>query len=226
MKPIMLLPILASSLLTSCVYDTADSYVAPTKPIPGSKAHGYSEKTLRPQAKFPVRIAVARVQTRGSQIHLIEDRDFEREEHQQVISSLPQIRGMVNVDPGQLESTDTSYPELRKAARRLGCNMLAVYRFHASHQSKNASTLLSVATLGAAPTNSHTTNATVSLTLIDASTGYIYGVSEETARTKSLSTSWGNGDSKESAKQRAQQKAYDQLIENLPRFWNSVLKKS
>lgn len=222
MKASILLPVLSASLLTSCVYETSNDYVAPTSPIKGVKE---TNTNLRPTVHFPARIAVARVQTRGSQIYLIEDREFDRPEHQQTITSLPQISGIVNIDPGQLDSTSTNYTELRKAAHRLGCNMLAVYRFHSSSHTKDASTLVSVATLGFAPTNAHTTNATVSLTIFDASNGYIYGVSEETARSKSLSTTWGSDNSTTSAAHKAQQEAYDKLIHKLPTFWNSILRK-
>lgn len=100
--------------------------------------------------------------------------------------------------------------------------MLAVYQFNTTSRTKNGATILSVASLGAAPTNGHKATAHVSLTFIDANTGYIYGVIEESASASRLSTSWGSDNASRNAKHTANQKAVDKLMKKLPDFWQTV----
>jgi len=224
MKTKLILSAITATLLTSCTYESPDTYNAPTKPIPNQKSP--SNKNLRPTVKFPARIAIARVETNrySTTTRLIEDRSYERPEHLAQIASMPNIRSIVDIDPGLIEGPAT-YTNIRHAARRLGCNMVAVYRFSTTHNSKDNATILSVATLGAAPTNSHATTTTVTLTIFDASNGYIYGVLQENATAKSLSSSWGHSESQNGLEQKTRQQAFDKLIKKLPNFWSTVTRK-
>ena len=230
----ILTPVVSSILfasLNSCDYTTPSNYTAPPMPGVGSKATtskslSSSNRSLRPTVSFPARIAFARVKTTsGNTLYFDNNRDLETPEHAKIISSLPHISGVANIHSSYLESNHTSYAELRKAARRIGSTMLAVYQVNTSSRTTNGSTLLSVATLGAAPTNGHKATATISLIFMDAKTGYIYGIMEERATSGSLSTSWGNYDANKNAEHKANTKAFDKLIKRLPQFWPTVYSK-
>lgn len=210
--------------LTSC-YTTPGVYTAPdfsSKPVLGKVASS-SNKTLRPTVKFPARIAFARVNSySGNNIQLVNNREYETDEHKKIIGSLPNIAGVTHLSSAYLPSTNTNLTELRKATRRLGASMLAVYQFNSTSRTSNGSTILSVATLGAAPTNGHKATAHVTLTFIDAQTGYIYGVLEESATARRLSTTWGSSSASDGAEHQANQRAVDKLMKKLPAFWQTV----
>jgi len=172
---------------------------------------------------IPARIAFARVESGGSsQVRLINNREYEKPEHAEIIGSLPNIAGVTHINSAFVSSSSTNLAELRKATRRLGASMLAVYQFNSSTRTTNGSTILSVATLGAAPMTGNKAFANVSLTFIDANTGYIYGVIEDSAYSNRISSSWGAGNARKNALTKANQKAIDKLMKRLPVFWEGV----
>ena len=118
-----------------------------------------------------------------------------------------------------------SYREIDAEARKVGADMVAIYRFEASDRSNDAFLPLSVATLGLAPTNSYTVTATATLMMRDARTGYLYGVMEESATNKGLTAGMDLHNAQERSKRNAKKKALDQLTAKLPVFWNGVLAK-
>ncbi len=230
LKPLSLVALSGALLsLNSCDYSTSSSYDAPVvhhESLSKNKKTSQrytSNRTLKPTVKFPARIGFIQV-TSGynNNLRVVNNRDLETEEHEKIVGSLPNLAGAVNINPSFLSSSNTSYKELGYAAQKMGCNMLAVYEFRTTARSTNGSTILSVATLGAAPTNGHKAVSTVSLTFIDAKTGYIYGVMEEKATARGLSSSWGNDSTKGSIKHRADARAFDKLVRKIPAFWPSV----
>ena len=219
--------------LSSCNdYSTPSTYDVPVvsgnvTPSKHKKSSRFlSNKNLRPTVSFPCRIAFARVRSAGGNSLIFDDhRDLETQEHQKIIASLPKVAGVVNIQAAFLGDSNTDYDELRKAARRLGANMLAVYQINATMRSHNASMILSVATLGAAPINGNKATASISLIFMDARTGYIYGVMEDQATASNLSSSWGVDSSEETLKYRASKRAFDKIIKRLPQFWPTVYNK-
>lgn len=232
MKKYIILSAIPFTILSSCDYSTPTSYSAPSLPSQqhaSTSKHSFttpSNKNLKPSVRFPARVAFARVNgSHGNSLRLVNERDLETDNHAKIVGSLPNLAGAVNIHSAHLSSNTTNYRELRAAARRLGADIVGVYQFHTSSRTTNGSTLLSVVTLGAAPTNSSKATTTASLTFIDSKTGYIYGVSEQRATSSGLSTSWGEYSTRENATHRANQKAFDKLIKNLPTFWQSITAK-
>lgn len=216
-----LLLTLNSCYTTPGVYNAPDLNSNVKNKVASSRSS--SSRTLYPTVKFPARIAIAQVSNESaSNLYLVNKRDLETDEHRKIVASLPHIAGVTHINSAYLPSRRTNIKELRKAAQRLGSNMLALYQFNTSSRVNNGSTVLSVATLGAAPTNGTKATANVSITFIDASNGYIYGVAEEQATKKALSSTWGAGNARKRSEHKANQEAFNKLMKNLPNFWNTV----
>lgn len=211
--------------LTSC-YSTPGTYTAPamsSSVTSNSSLPSSQNQTFRPSVRFPARIAFARVESRSSSnVKLINNREYETPEHAKIVSTLPNIAGVTHINNAYLSSSSTNIAELRKATRRLGASLLAIYQFNTSTRTTNGSTVLSIATLGAAPMTGNKAFANASLTFIDAKTGYIYGVLEESALSNRISSSWGAGNARKNALVNANQKAINKLMKRLPAFWETI----
>ena len=100
-------------------------------------------------------------------------------------------RGSSSLNRVALVSEVKSYRELDAEARKVGADLVAVYRFETSDRTSDLFVPLTVATLGLAPTNSFNTVATATLMVRDARTGYLYGVLEESATSKGVTAADG-----------------------------------
>ena len=207
----------------ACHYDTPASYSLPMTQGPSGVIEDGSN--ARPTVRFPARVAVARIEASGGGFRMIPDTDVENAEHAAAAASLPGVAGIVSLNRVALVSEVKSYRELDAEARKVGADLVAVYRFDASDRSSDVFLPLSVATLGLAPTNPYSVTATATLMVRDARTGYLYGVMEESATNKGLTAGMDLHNAQERSKRNAKKKALDQLTAKLPVFWNGVMAK-
>ncbi|MCW1883753.1 hypothetical protein OKA04_03370 [Luteolibacter flavescens] len=215
--------IVSAFLNGACQYDTPASYSLPV--TPGSSGATESVSNARPTVRFPARVAVARIESSYSGFRMIPETDVEQSDHAAAASALPGVAGLVSLNRVALLSEVKSYRDLDIEARKVGADLVAIYRFETSESSSDAFLPLSIATLGLAPTNGYTVNATATLMVRDARTGYLYGVMEESATNKGLTAGMDLHNAKERSKRNAKKKALDKLTEKLPGFWNGVLVK-
>ncbi|RYD65005.1 MAG: hypothetical protein EOP83_08360 [Verrucomicrobiaceae bacterium] len=206
-----------------CNYDTPSSYSLPVTQGPSGAIEDSSHS--RPTVRFPARVAVVRIEGSSSGFRMIPETDVEQSEHAAAASALPGVAGLVSLNRVALISEVKSYRELDTEARKVGADLVAIYRFEATDRSSDVFLPLSVATLGLAPTNSYTVTATATLMVRDARTGYLYGVLEESATNKGLTAGMDLHNAQERSKRSAKKKALDQLTARLPVFWNGVLAK-
>lgn len=206
-----------------CHYDTPATYSLPVTPGPSGAIQENSN--ARPTVRFPARVAVARIESSGGGFRMIPETDVEQSEHAAAASALPGVAGIVSLNRVALVSSVKSYRELDTEARKVGADLVAVYRFETSERSNDLFIPLSIATLGLAPTNTFTTVATATLIVRDARTGYLYGVLEESATDKGLTAGMDVYNAQERSKQHAKKEALDKLTEKLPRFWETVRAK-
>lgn len=156
---------------------------------------------------------------------MISDTDLEQSKHAEAAAALPGIAGIVSLNRVALVSEVKSYAELDREARKVGADLVAVYRFDASDRTNDLFVPLSIATLGLAPTNSYTVVGTATLMVRDARTGYIYGVMEESATNKGVTAGMDLYNATERSKTKAKAAAFDKLTEKLPQFWSRVREK-
>jgi hypothetical protein len=215
--------ILVTLLLNGCQYDTPSSYSMPV--TQGTSGASQENSNARPTVRFPARVAVVRIEGSHSGFRMIPETDVEQDEHAAAAAALPGVAGIVSLNRVALVSEVKSYRELDAEARKVGADLVAVYRFETSDRSNDLFVPLTVATLGLAPTNSFKTAATATLMVRDARTGYLYGVLEETATGKGVTAGMDVYNATERSKERAKKEALDKLTAKLPGFWEGVRRK-
>ena len=191
----------------------------------------------QPMAAFPTALAVARVQGSGYRSEanwqavgsgnytLISSRDEGEQVTLTELEEWPQVSGIVGLNrllvPEQLE-TDV---ELRKAAAQLHADMVLVYTLDTSLETHNRSVLLTLLSLGIAPTYEARVRTTASAVLLDTRTGYVYGAAEvstgDEERTSEWNFYWGNDVSEEYRD--TEHDAIVKLAGELERTWSGIL---
>lgn len=212
-----------SPFLTGCLYDTPATYSLPM--TQGTSGAIQDTPDARPTVRFPARVAVARIESSHGGFRMIPETDVEQSGHAEAAAVLPGVAGIVSLNRVALVGTVKSYRELDAEARKVGADLLAVYRFETSDRTGDLFVPLSIATLGLAPTSSFTTSATATLMVRDARTGYLYGVMEESATNKGVTAGMDLYNATERSKRKAKEAALDKLTANLPAFWGSVRAK-
>ena len=216
--------ILSSCLiLNSCYYGTPDSYSVPVSM--GSGAAHQESRTARPTVQFPARLAVAGIESGYSGYRLKREHDVEQSHHIEAVGRLPGVSGIVNLNQVGLVADLKDYAQLDHEARKLGADLLAVYRIEESVNSTDYVPLLSFATLGLVPTKPYELTATASLVIRDARTGYVYGVLEEKAEGSGMMAEMDTYDIQARAMRKAKIEALDKLTDGLPAFWETVRRK-
>ncbi len=210
-------------LLNSCYYGTPGSYsVAVSKSRAGATQ---DTRTARPTVRFPANLAIARIESSYSGYRLKRDTDVEQSKHAEAVTRLSGVRGIVNLNQVGLVTNLKDYAQLDQEARKLGADLLAVYRIEESVHSTDYLPILSFATLGLAPTKPYRLSATASLMVRDARTGYVYGVLEEKAEASGIMAEMDTYNNQSRAMRKAKTEALDKLADQLPVFWDMVRSK-
>ena len=190
-----------------------------------------------PMAAFPTALAVARVQGSGYRSEaswqavgsgsyaLISSRDEGEHAVLAKLDAWSQVSGVVGLNrllvPEQLE-TDV---ELRKAAAQLHADMLLVYTLDTSLETHNRSVLLTILSLGIAPTYEARVRTTASAILLDTRTGYVYGAAEVTTGDEERTSEWNYywGDDVPEEFRDTERDAIVKLAGELERTWIDIL---
>ncbi|MFA6960307.1 MAG: hypothetical protein WC205_06130 [Opitutaceae bacterium] len=240
MRSILILALCAVVVtLSGC----ATSYITP-----GAKAdlQSFTPTTIqsgfetKPTNPFPASIAAVRVQSptytnyflqqnggqygSGGRYSVIMTREVEDQAQFDRISALPQVSGVVAINRLLLPAKLESDRELREAAARLHTDLVFVYTFDTAFFDTDASTPLTVVTLGLSPTRKVSAVTTVSGLLLDTRTGYVYSTYEATEREAIRSTSWGSMYAADKARQATEGRAFVKLIDELVNAWPKLLK--
>lgn len=241
MKPILFLALLSLPLwFTGC----ATSYITP-----GAKADlqsfgptaiqaGFDAKPTNP---FPAGIATARLQastysnyflmqnggmygSAAGRYSVITTKEVEDPAQFDRIRNLPQVSGVTTINRLLLPAKLDSDREIREAAARLHADLVFVYTFDTAFFDSDASTPLTVITLGLSPTRKISATTTVSGLLLDTRTGYVYATYEATERDAIRSTSWGSPMAADKARQSTESRAFVKLTDEIVNAWPAMLK--
>ena len=242
-----LLATLIFILLQSCIGGCSEGY---TIPAAGANLRAFGlesgtslsdstqpddfRRAAQPASRFPALIAAARVQSsefhsRRERYHnrggysLITTRDVEDQANLEKLASESMIRGIVPISALMLDAPGQPQQELREAALTLGADMLLLYTFDSTTQTDHHVPELSVLTLGLAPEGESIAVCTASAILIDARTGYTYCIAEATDRQKRLASAWSGSSAENKAHRKAQENAFEELIDNLQQRWAEVV---
>jgi hypothetical protein len=188
----------------------------------------------KPTARFPVTLAVVRVQEPGyrsrtargcgsGEYSVVTTRDIEEDEDFNAIADLDRITGVATVNRLLLPAQLSDDRELRAAAAAVHADMLLLYTLDTAFTTEDGMRPLTVLTLGLFPTKHVRINTTASALLLDTRTGYIYGVAEASAAGTQLANAWTSRDAADQARRRTERKAFGQLVGQFAHAWGEVV---
>jgi hypothetical protein len=190
----------------------------------------------RPAAKFPAHLVVTRVQDSGYRSYssnsygrgkysVITQRDLERDEDIDRITALPGIAQVGMLNRLLLPNSLGSDLELRQAAAKLHADLLLIYTLDTSLADRDLLPPLTTISLGLSPTKKYTVTSTAAALLMDARTGYVYGVLEETGERKGVAMAWGSRETMDAARIKAERDAFEKLLNAFEPFWKRVYQR-
>jgi hypothetical protein len=188
----------------------------------------------KPTARFPVTLAVVRVQEPGyrsrtargygsGEYSVVTTRDIEEDKDFQTIERLDRIRGVATVNRLLLPAQLTDDRELRAAAAAVHAGMLLLYTLDTTFTTEDTMRPLTMFTLGLFPTKTVHVTTTASALLLDTRTGYVYGLAEASARRTQLANAWTSGDAVDQSRRKTEREAFGRLVGEFGRAWAQVL---
>lgn len=189
----------------------------------------------KPAAKWPVHMALVRVQESGYYSHsstsygsgaysLVTARDVESDEQIKTIASLPQVAGLASVNQLLLPSQLQGLKELRIACASLHADMMLLYTFNTTFHIKGQSLgPLSVITLGFLPNKMAHVTTTVSGVLFDVRTSHVYGLAEASHTRQELANRWSTRQAIDNARLDTEKQAFAKFVTAFAQTWAGVV---
>ena len=192
---------------------------------------------VEPAARFPARIAVARVQSSGyssrtndsygvGRYSVVTTRDIEDESDFSTLASMDRVAAVAPIGRLLLPEQLNSIKDLRLSAARLKADMLLIYSIDtAFHVEGKALGPLTAITLGFLPSKKAFVSSTTSGLLVDVRTGYTYGVAEATERDEQRTTVWDSADAVDRARIQSEAASFDQFIGEVATLWRQTVRQ-
>jgi hypothetical protein len=190
-----------------------------------------------PAARFPARIALARVEapgyaTRGANcfgkghLCLVTAREVETDADFERLAAMPQVAGAAPMNRMLIAGELNTMRDLRLGAAGLKADLLLVYsidtRFNVESTDIGPLALMS---LGFLPDKKARVTATASAALIDVRTGFVYGVAESTATEEQRSSIWSTEAAIDNSRLKAERGAFQGLLGECDRLWRGVVRE-
>lgn len=234
----MLIPILMLSAIV-CLTGCSSNYVTPGPGVRMEQitADGWKVERPVPTARFPARVAIARVQGSEYRNHRLEAygsgrysvvtaREVETDADLERLSKLPQLAGLAMLNRLVLPPDLQSDRDLRLAAGKLQADLLLVYSFDTAFRIKEHEIgPLGILSLGTIPNHEARVRSTCSAALLDVNTGFIYGLAEASGEQGELASFWRSDDAVDSARVKAEEKAFAALVPELEKMWSGVVRE-
>lgn len=252
-RPFVLCLALALSLLGAACSTTREDYwrgdlgaldITAASPAVEGGAPGdavASAFARAPAARLPVRIAVARLESRevapgwrhktnqaGSTNHLVlaAKADAVTSAAYQRLAALPEVSDLTPLNSLVAAKKIDSQEALREAAANVQADLVHAYTFDSysrSHTALSGIVMLSLGLLGFLPLVSIEVETTVSGALIDVRSGYIYGVADATEKVKGASNTWNESDDIDRVRAKAETAAFEKLNAEFEQRWQSYV---
>lgn len=188
-----------------------------------------------PQANFPARIAVARLQSSqyssntnhayGKGVYsVVTTRDVESEESFTEMSSWSGVHSIAPVGRLFLPEDLESLKDIRLAAARLKADLVLVYTidtaFHTEDRSYPPLALISLGLFS--KTKAHVSS-TTSGAILDVRTGFVYGVAEATEKEQQSATVWSTEQIVDRARLNSEAKSFVSFMQEARKLWSNIL---
>lgn len=191
--------------------------------------------TTQPTARFPAKIAVARVQApayssqTGSgfgtgRYSVVTTRDVESDESFRRMEAMPMVSGLGPLNRILLPVELDSVKALRTAAARLKADVLLVYTFDTSFRvGKQHFGPLNVIALGLLPNKEVAVTTTASAAFFDVRTEFLYGLAEATAKESRRASAWSSSGAVDELRVATERKAFDALVPEIEAAWAGIV---
>lgn len=189
----------------------------------------------QPALTFPARLAVARVaavgyrsasnESMGSGAYaIVTTRDIETDASFERLGRMPRIAAIAPVSRLLVPANLSSTRDLRTAAAQLRADAIIIYTIDTRFRTESAQLgPLQTIALGFLPSEKAVVNATCAFMIIDVRTGFVYGTGETTATEDQRSNIWGNASAIETARLKAEQRAYEDSLAEVEKLWASIV---
>ena len=235
MKSIFVVVLLA--LVSACA-----TYVTPGAGVPLKMPSTPEEDAdalvaVEPRARFPARIAIARVQApdyyakgttcQGSGKYcVVITREAETEKEMERIARFPEVAGLAPIVRLSTPASFQSHRDLRSMAANLKADILLLYSIDTAFRVDTKSFgPLDVISLGMLPKKNTYVRATASALLLDVQTGFVYGEAEATASEENNASGWSTVEKIEAARLRTESAGFQRLVSEVEKLWADVVKE-
>ena len=239
MKSFKLIAIFLSSLaFQSC----ATSYITPGSSVNVSKLADADISELlskEPVAKFPVNMAIARIQSStytnwqyrnsrqnapNGRFSMILTRSHFEDMALEKLNTLSGIKQASTFNRLLLPYQYNSIKDLRLAAAKMKVNLLLVYTFDTvfAVDTKNFGPQNAIA-LGYLKNKEVKVTTTASAAVFDVQTEYLYGLAESTARETKTSNAWKKQKDVDALRLETEAKAFEALTMELQGLWTEIM---
>jgi len=236
----IVLLILAICIFTGCFYggprvgnepvDFGELGMIETQTGSGSLFHPPAHQSARPAARPPTSIAMARVQTgsgwpsytRRTGDYVEESDAQPTDEQLRMIDDLPLVDDAFIVSPRASYSGEPLTDSLRRAANQAGADLLMIYTFETRTDGSEGLPPFDLLTLGMLPDKVVTAETRCHAVLIDSQSGYIYAHARSDDESWQLANHWTDDDAARSALRRAEQRAFDSMLNEFSAMWNGL----
>lgn len=183
-----------------------------------------------PNLQLPATLAIARIQSQyyGNTpgFHIINNRALESKIDMSPIRNQKGIRDMVILNSLLASGELSSSSQLRASAKSLKADVLLVYTIDTQSEYRDNASILSVFSLGMAPTVKMSVTTTITAVLIDTQTGFLYGTFETTSHKEQTAAAMTSNDARGQCQDFTEKDAMTQMINRFPELWNQVLSQS
>jgi len=191
----------------------------------------------KPVSPFPAIIGYVRLQSPGYRSYsyasyghgrysVVPTRDIETDEDFKKLADLPMISNVVPIGRALIPQKLDSHKQLRLSAAQLHADLLLVYTLDTAFRIKDHDIgPLGVITLGFLPNHEARITTTASAVLFDVRTAYVYGLAEATEYEEQMASAWTARKAVEEARKKAERKAFEKLLNELPLMWKGVVEQ-
>ena len=218
--------------LSGCV-----TYLTPGAGAPMQTMEAVADVAQRPQpqAAFPARIAVVRLQAPGyrsfgadgvtaGSYSVVMTREVETAGEFDAMGQWPQVLGVEPLSRLLLPVSMQSFADLRSAAAGANTDILFAYtfdtQFHVENHTYQPEELI---TLGVLPGREASVSSTVAGAFIDVRSGYVYGTAEGSGVTRTSMTKWTKPAAADEPRLQAARSAFAAMMEDARHKWAAVV---
>lgn len=219
----MKIVLLLAFLLTGCMLPYSRPEVAADFAAMGLRPPESAEEIAvagarRPAANLPATLAAFHVQA-----YVANDRALEYPDDVNHLASMRGIGSVVPLSGVVPRGQDFGLDCLRSAGARVHADLVLVYTFETDTTPDTTIPLLGTFTLGIFPNEITRATSTGSAALIDARTGYLYGLTQATSKQYRITNAWNVRAVREKSADDARNRACKDLVAQVEELWEGVL---